>query len=39
MDFGLADVTMIHGANEHMTLKNLAQSVQFYARLVATAAQ
>jgi carboxypeptidase PM20D1 len=39
MDFGLADIGMIHGTNEHMTLKNLEQSVQFYARLVATAAQ
>jgi carboxypeptidase PM20D1 len=39
MDFGLADIGMIHGTNEHMTLTNLAQSVQFYARLVATAAR
>lgn len=38
MDFGLADIGMIHGTNEHMTLKNLEQAVQFYARLVATAA-
>jgi carboxypeptidase PM20D1 len=38
MDFGLADIGMIHGTNEHLTLKNLEQSVQFYARLVATAA-
>jgi len=38
MDFGLADIGMIHGTNEHMTLKNLGQAVQFYARLVATAA-
>ena len=39
MDFGLSDIGMIHGTNEHMTLKNLQQAVQFYARLVATAAQ
>jgi carboxypeptidase PM20D1 len=38
MDFGLSDIGMIHGTNEQMTLKNLAQAVQFYARLVATAA-
>jgi carboxypeptidase PM20D1 len=38
MDFSLADVAMIHGSNEHLTLKNLEQCVQFYARLVATAA-
>jgi carboxypeptidase PM20D1 len=38
MDFGLADIGMIHGTNEHMTLQNLKQAVQFYARLVATAA-
>ena len=39
MDVSLADIEMIHGTNEHMTLKNIAQAVQFYARLVATAAQ
>ncbi|THD77247.1 MAG: M20 family peptidase [Phenylobacterium sp.] len=39
MDFSLHDIEMIHGTNEHMTLKNLAQAVQFYARLTATAAQ
>lgn len=38
MDFGLKDIGMIHGTNEHMTLSNLKQAVQFYARLVATAA-
>jgi carboxypeptidase PM20D1 len=38
MDFSLTDIEMIHGTNEHLTLKNLAQSVQFYARLIATAA-
>jgi carboxypeptidase PM20D1 len=38
MDFSLTDTEMIHGTNEHLTLKNLEQSVQFYARLIATAA-
>jgi carboxypeptidase PM20D1 len=38
MDFSLKDVGMIHGTNEHLTLKNLEQAVQFYARLIATAA-
>jgi carboxypeptidase PM20D1 len=38
MDFSLADTGMIHGTNEHLTLKNLEQCVQFYARLIATAA-
>jgi carboxypeptidase PM20D1 len=31
-------VGMIHGTNEHLSLKNLEMAVQFYARLVATAA-
>jgi carboxypeptidase PM20D1 len=39
MEFGLSDIEMIHGTNEHMTLKNLAQAVQFYGRLIETAAQ
>jgi len=39
MDFRLGDIGMIHGTNEHMTLKNLQQAVQFYARLVETAAR
>lgn len=38
MDFSMKDTGMIHGTNEHLTLKNLEQSVQFYARLIATAA-
>ena len=38
MEFSVRDIGMIHGTNEHMTLKNLQQAVQFYARLVATAA-
>src|SRR5260221_59589 len=29
MAFGLKDVEMIHGTNEHLTLKNLEQCVQF----------
>jgi carboxypeptidase PM20D1 len=38
VEFGMKDIEMIHGTNEHMTLKNLEKMVQFYARLVATAA-
>ncbi len=38
MDFGLDEVEEIHGTNEHLTLKNLKQCVDFYARLIATAA-
>jgi len=38
MEFSLSDTEMIHGTNEHLTLKNLEQCVQFYARLIATAA-
>ncbi|MET0274827.1 MAG: M20 family peptidase [Phenylobacterium sp.] len=38
MAFSLKDVGMIHGTNEHLTLKNLEQAVQFYARLIVTAA-
>ncbi|MBU1378994.1 MAG: M20 family peptidase [Alphaproteobacteria bacterium] len=39
VEFDLKDVAMIHGTNEHMTLKNLEKMVQFYARLVVTATQ
>jgi len=39
VEFNLKDVEMIHGTNEHMTLTNLEKMVQFYARLVVTAAQ
>lgn len=39
MTFSLADTTMIHGTNEHLSLANLEQCVQFYARLIATAAR
>ena len=38
MAFGLRDIEMIHGTNEHLTLANLEQCVRFYARLIATAA-
>lgn len=38
IEFGLKDVEMIHGTNEHMTLQNLEKMIQFYARLVETAA-
>lgn len=39
VELSLKDVAMIHGTNEHMTLTNLERMVQFYARLVVTAAQ
>ena len=35
----LRDFEMIHGTNEHMTLDNLARTVTFYTRLIATAAR
>ena len=38
MAFSLKDIEMIHGTNEHLTLANLKQCVEFYARLIATAA-
>jgi carboxypeptidase PM20D1 len=38
VEFGMKDVEMIHGTNEHMTLQNLEKMVQFYARLIATSA-
>lgn len=34
----LAETAMIHGTNEHMTLANLKRLIDFYARLIATAA-
>lgn len=34
----LTDTAMIHGTNEHITIENLERMVQFYARLIATAA-
>lgn len=39
LEMSLKETAMIHGTNEHMTLKNLEKMVQFYARLVVTAAQ
>ena len=33
-----AETRMIHGTNEHITLKNLESAIAFYARLLATAA-
>lgn len=39
LELSLQDVAMIHGTNEHMTLKNLEKMVQFYARLIVTAAR
>jgi len=38
VELALKDVEMIHGTNERMTLENLQRMVQFYARLIATAA-
>ena len=39
VEFSLKDVQMIHGTNEHMTLKNLEKMVDFYGRLIVTATQ
>lgn len=36
--FSLTAARMVHGTNEHLTLKNLEAMVQFYGRLIATAA-
>ena len=38
MVFDLKSTAMIHGTNEHLTLENLDRCVEFYARLIATAA-
>lgn len=38
VELALKDVQMIHGTNEHMTLTSLEKMVQFYARLMLTAA-
>ncbi|MGA0606389.1 M20 family peptidase [Phenylobacterium sp. VNQ135] len=38
VELALSDVQLIHGTNEHLTLPNLEKMVQFYARLIATAA-
>jgi len=34
----LRDVEMIHGTDEHLTLANLERLIQFYGRLIETAA-
>ena len=39
VELDLKDVEIIHGTNERMTLKNLEKMVQFYARLIVTAAR
>ncbi len=39
LEMSLADTKMIHGNNEHMTLANLKRMVDYYAVLIATAAQ
>ncbi|MBI1199608.1 MAG: M20 family peptidase [Phenylobacterium sp.] len=39
VEFAMKDIEMVHGTNEHMTLKNLENMVQFYARLIETATQ
>lgn len=39
IQLSLSDTAMIHGTNEHMTLENLEAMVQFYSRLIATAAR
>jgi carboxypeptidase PM20D1 len=39
VEFAMKDIEMVHGTNEHMTLENLGNMVQFYARLIETAAQ
>jgi carboxypeptidase PM20D1 len=39
ISLSLADITTIHGTNEHLTFENLERMVQFYARLIATAAR
>ena len=38
VNLSLHDVEMIHGTNEHLSLDNLRQAVEFYQRLIATAA-
>lgn len=35
----LRDLEMIHGTNEHLTLDNLRRMTEFYAQVIATAAQ
>ena len=38
VELALSDVQLIHGTNEHLSLTSLEKMVQFYARLIATAA-
>lgn len=38
MTFDPEGVKLIHGTNEHLTLKNLESTIRFFARLIATAA-
>jgi carboxypeptidase PM20D1 len=38
MALSMKDVEMIHGTNEHLSLENLRQAIEFYQRLIATAA-
>ena len=35
--FAMADVKMIHGTNEHITLKNLERMTGYYAQLIMAA--
>lgn len=37
IELSLAETSMIHGVNEHMTLNNLKRMIDFYGSLVATA--
>lgn len=38
IELSTKDVKMIHGTNEHMTIKNLESLIRFYARLIQTSA-
>lgn len=38
VELKLSELPQIHGTNEHLSLENLERMVQFYARLIATAA-
>jgi carboxypeptidase PM20D1 len=39
LQLAMGETQMIHGTNEHLTLENLERMIQFYARLMKTAAQ
>ncbi len=39
ISLSLADISTLHGTNEHLTFENLERMVQFYARLIATTAR